>query len=152
MTENRYYLIENRQPLGFDRVLPDSGLLVLKVDPNAPEGYGTAKIMNADKDGPHFTRSTFRLDRDNRNIFTDKEARVALVPLWGERETLGVLVTTPERSADALRAALAIQKLKGLLPGAIGKGDNPLIENCVTRFKELDFKRAYELAQKGLKN
>ena len=37
----RYYLIENRQPVGFDEVLPDSGILILKVNPEAHLERGT---------------------------------------------------------------------------------------------------------------
>jgi len=148
----RYYLVENRQPIGFDRVLPDSGLLVLKVDPNASEGYGTVKIMNADKNSPHFSRATFRLDRNNRNIFIDKEANVAIIPLWPEGENQGVLITSPEKSDDALKAALLIQKLKNRYPEPRGKEENQLIEECLASFKRFDFKTCNQLAQKGLKD
>lgn len=117
----QYYLVENRHTIGFDRVLPDSGLLILKVDPNVPEGYGTVKIINADKDSPHFSRATFRLDQNNRNIFIDKEATVVIIPLWAEGENLGVLITSPEKSNDALKAALVIQKLKNRYPEPRGK-------------------------------
>ena len=149
---DRYYLVENRQPIGFDRVLPDSGLLILKVDPNAPEGYGTVKIMNADKDSPHFSRATFRLDRSNRNIFIDKGANVAIVPLWVEGENQGVLITSPEKSDDALKAALMIQKLKNRYPEPRGKEENQLIEDCIASFKKFDFKTCYQMSQKGLKD
>jgi len=149
---NRYYLVENRQPIGFDRVLPDSGLLILNVDPNSPEGYGTVKVMNADKDSPHFSRATFRLDRNNRNLFIDKGANVAIIPLWTEEENQGVLITSPEKSADALKAALMIQKLMNRYPQPRGKEEGQLIEGCVACFKRFDFKTCYQLAQKGLKD
>ncbi len=42
-----YYLMENRQPQGFDEILPDSGLLILKVNPDAQEGSGTVQVMDA---------------------------------------------------------------------------------------------------------
>ena len=148
----QYYLVENRQPLGFDRALPDSGLLILKVDPNAPEGYGTVKLINADKNSAHFSHATFRLDRNNQNLFVDKGANVAIVPLWAEGENQGVLVTTPEKSTDALKSALMIQKLKGRYPEPRGKEENQIIENCISCFKRFDFKTCYEMAQKGLKD
>jgi hypothetical protein len=149
---NRYCLVENRQPIGFDRILPDSGLLILTVDPDAPEGYGTVKIMNADKDSPHFSRATFKLDQNDRNVFIDKAANVAIIPLWAEGKKLGVLITTPEKSADALKAALIIQKLKNRSQEAGGKEENQRIEDCVACFKRFDFKTCYQLAQKGLKD
>lgn len=57
----QYYLIENRQPIGFDRNLPDSGLLILKVDPELPEGSGTVKVMNANPNAPHFSQATLQV-------------------------------------------------------------------------------------------
>ena len=148
----QYYLVENRQPIGFDRALPDSGLLILKVDPDAPEGYGTSKIVNADKNAPHFSRATFRLDRNNRNLFIDKRANVAVIPLWTEREDQGVLITTPEKSADALKAALMIQELKRRYPEPIKREKNKLIEDCIGSFKRFDFQACYQMAQRGLKD
>lgn len=149
---DRYYLLENRQPIGFDSVLPDAGLLVLKVDPNSPEGYGTVKVLNADKNSPHFSRATFRLDQNNRNIFIDKETNVAIIPLWAEGENLGVLITTPEKSNDALKAALMIQKLKNRYPEPRGKEESRLIEDCVASFKRFDFKACDQLSQKGVRD
>jgi hypothetical protein len=136
---NRYYLVENRQPFGYDRILPDSGLLILKVDPNVPEGYGTAKIMDADPKSPRFSRATFRLDRPNRNLFLDKEANVAVIPLWSEGESLGVLITTPNQSEDALKAALVIQERKARHP-APREEERRLTDECIARFKSFDFK------------
>ena len=149
---NHYYLVENRQPIGFDRALPDSGLLILKVDPEVPEGYGTSKIMNADKNTPHFSRATFRLDRDKRNLFVDKKANIAVIPLWAEGEEQGILITTPEKSADALKAALTIQELKRRYPDPGRRGKHQLIEDCVASFKRLDFQACYQMAQRGLKD
>jgi hypothetical protein len=136
---NRYYLVENRQPFGYDRILPDSGLLILKVDPNVPEGYGTAKIMDADPKSPRFSRATFRLDRPNRNLFLDKEANIAVIPLWSEGESLGVLITTPARSDEALKAALVIQERKARHP-APREEERRLTDECIARFKSFDFK------------
>ncbi len=147
-----YYLVENRQPIGFDLVLPDSGLLILKVDLHAPEGYGTVKIMNADKGSPHFSHATFRMDRNNRNIFMDKEANIAIIPFLTEGENQGVLITSPEKSDDALKAALGIQKLMNRYPEPRGKEENQLIEDCVACFKRLDFSACHQMAQKGLKD
>ncbi|MCX5918853.1 MAG: hypothetical protein NTX30_19505 [Deltaproteobacteria bacterium] len=136
---NRYYLVENRQPLGYDRILPDSGLLILKVDPNAPEGYGTAKIMDADPKSPRFSRATFRLDRPTRNLFLDKEANIAVIPLWSEGDSLGVLITTPNQSEDALKAALVIQERKARHPDPREKVRR-VTDECIARFKSFDFK------------
>jgi len=38
-----YYLVESRQPVGLDKVQPDSGILILKINPAAQEGSGIEK-------------------------------------------------------------------------------------------------------------
>ena len=142
-----YYLIENRQPIGSDRMLPDAGILVLKVDPGAQEGYGTVKIMNADPRAPGFTRATFRLDRDGRALFMDKTNKIAVIPLWEESETLGVLMVPPEKSGDALQSALLIQRMldrKGR--GPAGKLDKD-VNNAIAAFKRFDFRGSARMAR-----
>ena len=145
-----YYLIENRQPIGFDRILPDSGLLILKVDPSAPEGYGTVKVMDADKNSPHFSHATFRLDRPNRNIFIDKNANIVVIPFLQEGQGQGVLITTVEKSADALKAALMIKKLVARSPKPRDHQGNRLIEESIACFKTYDFKACHERMPKEL--
>lgn len=46
--KNEYYLLENRQPVGFDAKLPGHGLLILHVDYN--EGAWTSNKVNDDVD------------------------------------------------------------------------------------------------------
>ena len=105
----KYYLVESRQPTGFDRALPDAGLLVLKVDPDAAEGYGSVRVMDASPNSAHFRQATFRLDDRTRDSFADD--KVAVIPLWRDGDKLGVLVTTPEKRAEALEAARAVAGL-----------------------------------------
>jgi hypothetical protein len=135
----KYYLVENRQPVGFDRALPDSGILVLKVDPGAPEGYGTVKIMDANPGSAHFRQATFRLDDGGKNLFKDDE--VAVVPLWKDGNRLGVIVTTPERSAEALEAARAVEALTKR-----GGAQDRLTAEAKAAFLAFDFKRCIGLA------
>jgi hypothetical protein len=144
-----YYLIENRQSIGFDRILPDSGILILIVDPKKLVGSGPARIMNADPDSPHFSHATFRLDQHDRNIFLDKKNDVTIIPLWSEEEKQGVLVTSAEKSTDALKAALTIEKLRQHYPEPRGKKEKILIEECIASFKRFDFKRSYQIAQQA---
>ena len=146
-----YYLVENRQPAGFDRTLPDSGILVLKVDPGAAEGYGTVKVMDADKSSAHFSHATLRLDRENRNIFMDRASNVAIIPLWSEGGNQGVLTTSPQKSAEALKTALLIQKLLQRYPEPRGKEEGRLVQDCIASFKNFDFKKCDQIAQKMLK-
>jgi len=98
LNADQYYLVENRQPIKYDKVLPDSGILVIKVDPNAMEGTGTARIMDADPASPNFQHATYRPDRKNRKKFVDRENGVAVVALSTDGKNHRILVTTPENA------------------------------------------------------
>lgn len=148
---SHYYLVENRQPTGYDRLLPDSGILVLKVNLDVMEGSGTVKVMDADPDSPYFSHATFRLDRNNRNAFIDKKNNVAIIPLWSDKGTQAVLITTPEKSSDALKAALMIQKLFQRFPEPRGKEEGKSIEECIASFKRSDFRTCCQIALQALK-
>jgi hypothetical protein len=146
----KYYLVENRQPVGSDRIQPDSGLLVIKVDPGAQEGAGTARIMDADPKSPNFTHATFSLDKEARSLFVDKEHRVAIIPLWLQGDEQGVLVTTPEKSGDALKAARVVQSLWKRSPEPKGEKDARLRKACTEAFERFDFSQSWQIGQKAL--
>ncbi|OGP59592.1 MAG: hypothetical protein A2V65_02090 [Deltaproteobacteria bacterium RBG_13_49_15] len=96
-----YYLLENRQSIGYDSLMPDTGLLILKVDPEAMEGSGTVRIMDADPGAARFAHATFQPGKARRDLFVDKENKLAVVPLRMKREEMEVLITSPERAATA---------------------------------------------------
>jgi hypothetical protein len=133
-----HYLIENRQPIGFDRILPDSGLLILEVHPKAEDGTGGVKVRSAIS-SPSFDQATYKLEVSNRNVFFDKQNNISIIPLWKEKENLGVLVTTPDRSKAAINAALPIQKL-------IDQKNENVISESIAAFKSNDFEKSYEIA------
>lgn len=144
LKDGTYYLVENRQPIGYDRVLPDSGLLVLKVEPDAMEGYGTVKVMMASSDVQGFANVPLRLDVEKRNCFTDKDNNIAIIPLWKKGDAVGVLVTTPDRSAAALKAAKAIDSL--MARQSSQGGLQKRITEATAAFWEFDFEKSYAAA------
>lgn len=146
----RHYLLENRQRIGSDRVLQDSGLLILRVDPELPEGSGTVRIMSADPGDPRFQRPAYRLEEGGKNLFEDRKNNVAVIPLWGEGDRLGVLVTTPEKSREALGAALKIHKARDGVSGQRGQGAK-LLEQATLAFQRFDFQTAARLADRAAK-
>lgn len=139
----QYYLVENRQPVGYDKVLPDAGILIMKVNPDAQEGYGTVRIMNADPQARNFSKATYRLAVQERGLFVDKKNQIAVIPLWKEGENLGVLVTTVERSRSALQAARA---LLPLMRGERSPEKARTLGLAVDAFQAYDFDRSYEIA------
>jgi len=135
-----HYLVENRQPFGFDKILSDSGILILEVHPDAEDGTGGVKVKSAIP-SPSFDQATYKLDVGNRNAFLDKQNNIAIIPLWKEKENLGVLVTTPDRSRPAIQAALAIQKLMDQK-----SGNENVIRESIAAFKNKDFEKSYDIA------
>jgi len=138
--ESSHYLIENRQPIGFDRMLPDSGILILEVHPHVRDGTGVVKVKKPIS-SPSFDQATYKLEESNRNVFVDKQNNIAIIPLWKEKGNLGVLVTTPDRSEVAINAALAIQKLIDQ-----NSENENVISRAVEAFKNKDFEKSYDLA------
>ncbi len=135
----KYYLVESRQPTGFDRALPDAGLLVLKVDPDAAEGYGSVRIMDANPNSAHFRQAAFRLDDRTGDSFADD--KVAVIPLWRDGNKLGVLVTTPEKRAEALEAARTVARLMKR-----GGPQDQVATQAKDAFLAFDFQRCIRLA------
>jgi len=77
VSETSYYLVENRQPIGFDKHLPGSGILIMYADDTISEcrhGNTPVKLMNADPSVPNFEGATFDIGakdtfQDNKNRF-----------------------------------------------------------------------------------
>ena len=101
LADGRYYLVENRQPIGFDKVLPDSGLLIVLVDPDALEGTGTARIMDADPSSSNFQHATYKPGPVEKSTFVDRRYHIAIVAANQQGKKMEVLITTPEGAAAA---------------------------------------------------
>lgn len=152
LDDGTYYLIENRQPIGYDKVLPDSGILILKVNPEADEGYGTVEVKSA-SGSSDFASATYKLEINTRNIFIDtsfsglfRKNNIAIIPLWKEKDNLGVLVTTTDHSEAALKAGLAIQALINQNLGVADNKKEMVIFEAITAFKSKDFAKSYTIA------
>jgi hypothetical protein len=75
LTESKYYLIENRQPIGhFDSQLPGKGILIMYADDRIDEcrhGNTPVRLMNANPAVPYLQGAAF--DLPGKAVFTDKE-------------------------------------------------------------------------------
>lgn len=74
-----YYLVENRQPIGVDRVLPGSGVLIMRADDSIAEcrrGRAPVKLVDADPSVPHLEGAAFDLGKRDR--FTDTASGIAI--------------------------------------------------------------------------
>jgi hypothetical protein len=75
LTESKFYLIENRQPIGsFDPYLPGKGVLIMYADDSIEEcrhGKSPVRLMNADPTVPYLQGAAFNLP--GNGVFTDKK-------------------------------------------------------------------------------
>ena len=80
LTESKYYLIENRQPIGnFDPHLPGKGILIMYADDWIDEcRYGNApvRLMNAEPAVPYLQGAAF--DLPGKEVFIDKENSIEI--------------------------------------------------------------------------
>jgi hypothetical protein len=47
LNNGTYYLVEDRQQIGYDSSLPGSGILILFCNDSEPSGYGPARVVSA---------------------------------------------------------------------------------------------------------
>lgn len=74
LSETSYYLIENRQPIGFDKNLPGCGILIMYADDTIAEcrhGKAPVKLIDANPSVPHLEGATF--DIGKKTIFQDEK-------------------------------------------------------------------------------
>ena len=96
--KRRYLLLENRQPVGGDAMMPSSGLLVLEVDRERREGSGTVRVANANPTVPHLASAPFVPGKGERHFYENAKIGVAVFPLSIEADgSMRVVVTTPAR-------------------------------------------------------
>jgi len=77
ISETTYYLVENRQPIGFDKVLPGSGILISYADETVAEcrhGKAPVRLVNADPSVPHLEGAAFEIGK--RDLFQDHRNQV----------------------------------------------------------------------------
>jgi M6 family metalloprotease-like protein len=77
VSKTTYYLIENRQPLKFDRNLPGQGVLIMYADDRVGEcrhGKAPVKLMNANPSVPLLEGAAF--DIGGNDFFQDDENKI----------------------------------------------------------------------------
>jgi M6 family metalloprotease-like protein len=81
LTDRTYYLIENRQPLGFDRNLPGNGILIMYADDSISEcrhGRGPVKLVNADPAIPKLQGAAFDIGKNEEFVDERNGVRIHL--------------------------------------------------------------------------
>jgi M6 family metalloprotease-like protein len=79
ISKTTYYLVENRQPIGCDKVLPGHGVLIMYADDSIAEcrhGKAPVKLMDADPSVPHLEGAAF--DIGKKDSFHDKKHKIRI--------------------------------------------------------------------------
>jgi len=105
MTESRYYLIEVRQKIGFDKVLPNSGVLISSI--LIPANIGRLNIIDANPSTKTLDDATFGIGPKNQFIFKDEEKNLSVIVLEEVGLSYRILVT--QASADFNLARKAVE-------------------------------------------
>ncbi len=98
LSDYKYYLIENRQPIESDANLPSSGVLILYADDTILEcrnGQSPVKIMDADPSVPYLNDAAFEIGKNDR--FIDTANNIAIVLLRKEGSSYVIQITTPDQ-------------------------------------------------------
>lgn len=94
ISETKYYLLENRQPIGFDQYLPGSGVLIMYADDEIAEcrhGKAPVKLMDADPSIPDLKGAAF--DVDKKNSFSDEENKLRIQILEKNGDSYKIFVS-----------------------------------------------------------
>jgi immune inhibitor A len=87
ISETTYYLIENRQPIGFDKNLPGSGVLIMYADDRIPEcrhGRAPVKLIDSNPNVPHLEGAAFDIDKKDSFHNEKNRIRVKLLQKTGD--------------------------------------------------------------------
>jgi len=98
LDDRRYLLVENRQPIGRDKELPASGMVVLRVDRQGTEGRDIVQAADANPSTATLYDAPFRPDQGELLRYVDAAAAIAIRPLALKGDqSLELVVTTPEK-------------------------------------------------------
>jgi hypothetical protein len=79
VTHSEYYLVENREPIGYDRNLPGHGILIMYANDrisNSRHGRAPVRLMNANPSVPNLNGAAFDVGKNDR--FTDKHRALSI--------------------------------------------------------------------------
>jgi len=98
VTPDTYYLIENRQPIGYDRSLPGSRILVLYAVERIGEwrhGKAPVRLVDADPSVPHLKGAAFDLGKDG--LFRDERNGVEIRLLGKQGDSYRIRVKSERK-------------------------------------------------------
>jgi hypothetical protein len=98
VTDTTYYLVENRQHIGHDRNLPETGVLIMYADDRVAEsryGRGPVRLVNANPTVPHLDSAAFDIDKNAS--FSDERNDIRIKLLKKNGRSYDILVENAPR-------------------------------------------------------
>jgi len=93
VTDTTYYLVENRQSIGHDQNLPETGVLIMYADDKIAEsrhGQAPVRLVNANPTVPHLESAAFDIGKDTS--FTDEHNGVRIKLIKKNGRSYDILV------------------------------------------------------------
>jgi hypothetical protein len=93
VSEKTYYLIENRQPIGFDRNLPGSGVLIMYADDTIAEcrhGKAPVRLIDAAPSVPQLEGAAFDIGRKESFVDEKNAVKIRLMEKIGSSYRISV--------------------------------------------------------------
>jgi M6 family metalloprotease-like protein len=100
ISPTQYYLVEVRDRMGYDSVLPDSGVLVTFINELAESGHGPVKLIDANPTTKSLDDAPFDLGPGENSVFTDLERGIRLALLQKARDGYVINLTKAEKTAE----------------------------------------------------
>ena len=93
VTDTTYYLVENRQRIGYDKNVPETGVLIMYADDKIAEsrhGRGPVRLINANPTVPHLESAAFDIGKNAS--FADEQNGVRIKLLKKNGRSYDILV------------------------------------------------------------
>jgi hypothetical protein len=98
VTDTTYYLVENRQHIGYDKNLPEPGVLIMFADDTIAEGRhgrGPVRLINADPTVARLERAAFDIGKNTS--FSDEQNGVQIKLMKKNGKSYDILVERAPR-------------------------------------------------------
>ncbi len=99
-TNEGYYLLEARDKIGFDKGLPDQGIILTYVDITKPPNRGGVKVIDADPSTPSLNDAAFNLE--NITFYDDVKNKISLQLFSHENNTYALMLDRREPRPELL--------------------------------------------------
>jgi M6 family metalloprotease-like protein len=149
---SRYYLLEARSRVCFDKGLPDEGLLIMLID-EATQQDGFVRVQDANRDTASLDDATFDARTGKVFLFTDPRNDIAVMVLHSVGSGLRIHITTGEKEQVALDAWTVVHEANNTIQEAEEEGRllgleeaRSLLQKALASFCDGEYETAVNLS------